>query len=305
MAITQAMTTSFKVEMLNGIHAFGTSVVRAATTPDTFKIALYTSSASLDATTTAYSATNEVSGTGYTAGGNTLTTVAPTSSGTTAFLDFNDTTWSTIFQSSGNNSIYDTLQSHKTSVEGELLRVMEIPVAQDLSLTKAQADRLFSELLPRNYGHAGEIFMCYVVPNKYNVIKRLKELQAEFDVIAGLGSKERFYSACFAAAFTGAEIANNLGIIDIAVEPVMEWAKTLLKDIRKAVAKGGFSNDIYTFHKIVSKYWNEVIGQILTINKGNNPVDDALNNQSALKPDRKSTRLNSSHTDISRMPSSA
>ena len=99
-----------------------------------------------------------------------------------------------------------------------------------------------------------------------------------------MGSKERFYSACFAAAFTGAEIANNLGIIDIAIEPVMEWAKTLLKDIRRAVAKGGFSNDIYTFHKIVSKYWNEVIGQILTINKGNNPVDDALNNQSALKP---------------------
>ena len=196
----------------------------------------------------------------------------------------NDTTWSTIFQSSGNNSIYDTLQLHKTSVEGELLRVMEVPMAQDLSLTKAQADRLFSELLPKNYGHAGEIFMSYVVPNKYNVIKRLKELQAEFDVIAGLGSKERFYSACFAAAFTGAEIANRLGIIDIPVEPVMAWAKLLLKDIRKAVAKGGFSNDIRTFHTIVSKYWNEVIGQILTINKGHNAVDDALNNQAALKP---------------------
>ena len=88
MAITQAMCTSFKVELLNGIHAFGTTVARAGTTADSMYIALYTSSASLDATTTAYSATNEVSGTGYSAGGNSLTAVAPTSSGTTAFTDF-------------------------------------------------------------------------------------------------------------------------------------------------------------------------------------------------------------------------
>lgn len=85
MAITQAMTTSFKQELLEGVHDF---------TTHTFKIALYSSSATLDATTTAYSTTNEVSGTNYTAGGNTLTVVAPTTSGTTAYLDFNDTTWS-------------------------------------------------------------------------------------------------------------------------------------------------------------------------------------------------------------------
>ena len=113
MAISQAMTTSFKVEMLNGIHAFGTSVVRAATTPDTFKIALYTSSATLSAATTAYSVTNEASGTGYTAGGNTLTTVAPTSSGTTAFLDFNDTTWSTATITANGALIYNSTQSDK------------------------------------------------------------------------------------------------------------------------------------------------------------------------------------------------
>ena len=89
MAISQAMCTSFKVELLKGVHDFTNS------TGDSFKIALYTSSATLSASTTAYSATNEVSGTGYTAGGNTLTIAAnPTSSGTTAYLDFADTTWS-------------------------------------------------------------------------------------------------------------------------------------------------------------------------------------------------------------------
>ena len=89
MAITQAMCTSFKVGILGGDFDFSSG------TAQVFKIALYTSSATLDAATTAYSVTNEVAGTGYSAGGNTLTiSTNPTSSGTTAFLDFADTTWS-------------------------------------------------------------------------------------------------------------------------------------------------------------------------------------------------------------------
>lgn len=89
MANTQAMATSFKVELLNGIHALGTSVVRAGTTPDSFKAALYLVTATINAATTAYTATGEVSGTNYSAGGVDLTGaqdwVAPSSSGTTAF----------------------------------------------------------------------------------------------------------------------------------------------------------------------------------------------------------------------------
>ena len=90
MAISQAMTTSFKVEILGGDFDFSSG------TTQVFKIALFTSAATLGATTTAYATTNEVVGTGYVAGGNTLTISAnPASTGTTAFLDFADTTWST------------------------------------------------------------------------------------------------------------------------------------------------------------------------------------------------------------------
>ena len=90
MAISQAMVTSFKVQILGGDFDFSSG------TTQVFKIALYTNAATLGATTTAYSATNEVSGTGYVAAGNTLTISAnPASTGTTAFLDFADTTWST------------------------------------------------------------------------------------------------------------------------------------------------------------------------------------------------------------------
>ena len=113
MAISQAMCTSFKVELLNGIHAFSTTVVRGATTADSFKLALYTSSASLGAATTAYTTSGEASGTGYTAAGAALTAVAPTSSGTTAFLDFNDLTISTATITARGALIYNDTQGDK------------------------------------------------------------------------------------------------------------------------------------------------------------------------------------------------
>lgn len=116
MAITQAMSTSFKVEILDGIHNFGTGVVRASTAADTFKIALYTSSASLDASTTAYTTSGEVSssGTNYTAGGNTLTvSVVPTSTGTTAYLSFSNTSWANATITARGAMIYNSTQGNK------------------------------------------------------------------------------------------------------------------------------------------------------------------------------------------------
>ena len=91
MAITSAVCTSFKVELLKGVHNF------TATTGNTFKIALYTSDATLGASTTAYATTNEItntSGSAYTAGGATLTSVTPVASSTTAVCDFSDVSYS-------------------------------------------------------------------------------------------------------------------------------------------------------------------------------------------------------------------
>jgi len=104
MAITQAMCTSFKTELLKGVHDFTNS------TGDTFKIALYTSSASLDATTTAYSATNEVSGTGYTAGGEQLASQATTIDTTDdeGVFDADDVTWSSSTVTARYAVLYDS-----------------------------------------------------------------------------------------------------------------------------------------------------------------------------------------------------
>jgi hypothetical protein len=108
MAITQAMCTSFKVELLTGTHDFTNS------SGDAFKIALYTSSATLGATTTAYSASNEVAnGNGYTTGGEALTNVTPTSSSTTAYTDFADVTWSSATITANGALIYNDDKSDK------------------------------------------------------------------------------------------------------------------------------------------------------------------------------------------------
>jgi hypothetical protein len=116
MAITQAMCTSFKVDVLSGGQNFNTTNrALSSNTQDVFKIALYTSSATLDATTTVYTTSNEVVGTGYTAGGNTLTvSVVPTSSGTTAYLSFSNTSWTTATITARGALIYNSTNGNKS-----------------------------------------------------------------------------------------------------------------------------------------------------------------------------------------------
>ena len=131
MAITQSMASSFKAEVLGGIHDLDTDVI---------KIALYTSAATLGAATTVYSATNEASGTGYTAGGNILTGAVISLSGTTGIVDFNDSTWTSatitargalIYNSSKANRAIAVLDfgSDKTSTAGDFVVVMPTPDA--------------------------------------------------------------------------------------------------------------------------------------------------------------------------------
>ena len=108
MAITQAMCTSFKVELLQGVHDF------TASTGDAFKLALYTSSATLGESTTAYTSSNEVANSGtYSAGGGALTNVTPTSTGTTAFTDFSDVSFTSATITARGALIYNSTNSNK------------------------------------------------------------------------------------------------------------------------------------------------------------------------------------------------
>jgi hypothetical protein len=114
MTIAQTSTTSFKVELLQAVHNFG------PTTPNTFKIALYTAAADIGPATTAYTATNEVVGTGYTAGGNTLVISTDPTSGNntasipTAFVSFVNSSWATASFTARGALIYNSTQGNKS-----------------------------------------------------------------------------------------------------------------------------------------------------------------------------------------------
>ena len=107
MAITQAMCTSFKDELLEGVHDFRSSG------GDVFKLALYSSAATLDATTTSYTVSNEVANSGtYAAGGGTLTNVSPAVTGTTAFTDFSDLSFTSATITARGALIYNSTPAH-------------------------------------------------------------------------------------------------------------------------------------------------------------------------------------------------
>jgi len=110
MAITQSMATSFKKELLEGKHNF------LASGGNSFKLALYTSSATMGAATTAFTTTNQAAGTNYTSGGNALTNINPATSGTTAFADFANLTFGTATITARGCMIYNDTASGDPSV---------------------------------------------------------------------------------------------------------------------------------------------------------------------------------------------
>ena len=130
------MCTSFKKELLYGAHDFD------ASSGDTFKIALYTSSASLGATTTAQATTNEISGTGYTAGGEALTPVDPTSSGTTALTDFTDETWGSATITARGALIYNSTPN-TTSISLTNPAVLVLDFGSDKAVTSGNFTVVF------------------------------------------------------------------------------------------------------------------------------------------------------------------
>lgn len=114
MTIAQTATTSFKVELLQAVHNFG------PTSPNTFKVALYTAAANLGATTTIYTTSNEVTGTGYTAGGNTLViSTSPTAANNTggvptAYASFTNSSWTNATFTARGALIYNSTQGNKS-----------------------------------------------------------------------------------------------------------------------------------------------------------------------------------------------
>lgn len=145
MAITQAMCTSFKAELMLAVHDF------RATGGDTFKLALYTSSASIDANTTAYTTSNEVTGTNYTAGGGTLTRLGVVTSNNnastgTGFTDFSDLTFSNATITARGALIYNTTPSANSNANTTLTNAAVCVL--DFGSDKTSTDGDFTIIFP-------------------------------------------------------------------------------------------------------------------------------------------------------------
>jgi len=126
MANTQSMCTSFLGELMTATHNFGTSPIRAASTADTFKAALYLASATLNASTTAYSTTGEVTGTGYTAGGVTVTNATPpasTNSSTTAGVGYWTPSASFVYTTVTLTTAFDTVLVYNSTQSNKAVSV--------------------------------------------------------------------------------------------------------------------------------------------------------------------------------------
>ena len=133
MAIIQTLTTSFKVELAQGLHNFTTG------TGDVFKLALYTANADLGASTTAYTAAGESSGTNYSAGGIILTNITPTFQGTTAYWSFDTATFTNVTLTANGALIYNSTNGDR-SVAVLNFGVNITKTAQDFVITFPAAD---------------------------------------------------------------------------------------------------------------------------------------------------------------------
>lgn len=185
----------------------------------------------------------------------------------------NDTIWGLIGVCTSNSSLVDKLSAGKATANGELMRVLEYRIDGTSRLSKAEAYELFEVAMMENYGVAGPVFIEYVVRNREEVLRRVRDMQEFLDRSLSLESRERFWSAMMAASFTGARIAYELDLHEVPVAPVLKWVgDSLIHTLRNT-----------TKEAVVE--WGDVLGEFLNENTDSLLViDGEKDNRSALDP---------------------
>jgi len=172
----------------------------------------------------------------------------------------NTTTWDLPVITSGNNSLHDLLFSAKVLPEGELMRILEVYVDADNTLTKQESDNYFGKQMLDNYGLAGEVIVAYMIHNREECLDLLYKTREEFDARANFNAKERYYSSACAVAFTGLEIAKRCGLHTIDIERVKVWA---LKTLGSTLAT--FKDDAKDAPAVLGQFINEHMQNLLVI----------------------------------------
>jgi hypothetical protein len=173
----------------------------------------------------------------------------------------NQTSWATIALCSSNASFTERLTGSKSNPEGELMRLLEYPIDNNGIIPADEAKHMFDHQLRENYGHAGEIYLKWLVTNKEDAVSSALEIQAKVDREGKLTQRERFWSATIATNMTGGLIAKKLGLIDWDLMRIYLWATgTMLPTVRDACAA-----PVSEVSAIVGDYINRHIQNVLIV----------------------------------------
>jgi hypothetical protein len=183
----------------------------------------------------------------------------------------NNTSWQTITVSTSNASFAEKLSTLKANPEGELMRLFEYPIGLVEEVGTDTGKQLFDAVLMENYGHAGPIYIRYVLNNLETVKKLCAFTQSKIDEELGLLPKERFWSATIAANIVGGIIARKLKLIDWTVDAVYQWACGQVERLRVETAPTMSDPE-------------EIIGDYLNRNMQNILVIDDADTRTATKP---------------------
>ena len=178
-------------------------------------------------------------------------------------MRLNSTSWQTIALCSSNASFYEKLASMKTSPDGEMMRLIEYKIDYTNSIEPAIAKHMFDHVLMENYGHAGPVYISWLVRNLEEAKATALSIQAKIDRELKLTPRERFWSAVLAANITGGLIAKQLELIDWDMKRIYKWATDMLWDLRTDVEPP--SSDAVT---LIGDYINRHMQNILVVNEG-------------------------------------
>lgn len=184
-------------------------------------------------------------------------------------LRINNTTWQTISLASSNASFYEKLGVHKSSPDGESMRLLEYQIHPTNIIPVAVAKEMFDHQLKVNYGHAGEMYCNYLLNNLEDTVSNLLAIQQKIDKEMRLTAKERFWSAVIACNITGGLIARMLGLHNYDMKAIYAWSMQMLTTVRQDIAPP--ANNAAS---VIGDYINRNIQNMLVVN---NEVDKRTN----------------------------
>lgn len=177
-------------------------------------------------------------------------------------MRINNTKWQGITLTSSNASFYEKLGAAKNSPDGENMRLLEYKIAPTTVISVAEGKHMFDHQLMQNFGHAGEVYLQWLVNNLESATDLVRKVQARIDKELQVTAKERFWSATAACNIAGGLIAKNLGLHDYDMRAIYEWTIKMLNEMRGDVKPAEFNSTA----SILGEYINAHMANTLVVN---------------------------------------